>query len=138
LLGRASVDAFSGSLEAQEGGPREMGGLAFYRFISFLYRFRAFANFLTESGITGSEVAVALSGFGLNRFQIPKMLECYRRKLYHFSQFWLYLSLIDISSPIILGNLSKAIMNTKLTNEWAKEINSKKNNTASFNKLGYY
>jgi hypothetical protein len=94
-----------------------MEGLALHRFTSFLYRFRAFVNFLTKSGIIGSEVAVALSGFGLNRFQIPRMLEWYRRKLYHFGQFWLYLSLIDILSPMIPVDLSKAIVNTRLTNE---------------------
>jgi hypothetical protein len=52
-----------------------MGGFAFYRFTSFLYRFRAFVNFLTELGIIASGMAVALSEFGLNQFQIPKMLE---------------------------------------------------------------
>jgi hypothetical protein len=43
-----------------------MGDLALHRFTSFLYRFKAFVNFLTESGITGSGVAVALSGSGLS------------------------------------------------------------------------
>jgi hypothetical protein len=52
-----------------------MGGLALHRFISFLYRFRVFVNFLTELDIIGLKVAVASSKFGLNRFQIPKMLE---------------------------------------------------------------
>jgi hypothetical protein len=45
-----------------------MGDFALYRFISFLYRSKAFVNFLTESGITGLKVAVALSESGLNRF----------------------------------------------------------------------
>jgi hypothetical protein len=94
-----------------------MGGLALHRFTSFLYRSRAFVNFLTELGITGSGVAVALSGSGSSRFQIPRMLEWYRRELYHSGQSWLYLSLIDILSLVIPVDSSEAIMNTKLTNE---------------------
>jgi hypothetical protein len=78
---------------------------------------RAFVNSLTELGIIGSEVAVALSGSGLSQFQIPRMLEWYRKELYYFGQSWLYLSLIDILSPMIPVDSSKAIVNTKLTNE---------------------
>jgi hypothetical protein len=43
-----------------------MGGLAFHRFTSFLYRSKAFVNFLTKLGIIGSKVAVALSKSGLS------------------------------------------------------------------------
>jgi hypothetical protein len=94
-----------------------MGGLAFHRFTLFLYRFRAFVNFLTKSSITGSGVAVALSGSGLSRFQILRMPEWYRKELYYSGQSWLYLSLIDTSSPMIPVDLSEAIVNTRLTNE---------------------
>jgi hypothetical protein len=43
-----------------------MEDLIFYRFTLFLYRFKAFVNFLTKLGITGSEVAVVSSEFRLS------------------------------------------------------------------------
>jgi hypothetical protein len=94
-----------------------MEGFALYRFISFLHRFKVFVIFLTKSDITGSEMVIALSESGLNRFQILKMLEWYRRKLYHFGQSWLYLNLINILSPIIPVDSLEAIVSTRLTNE---------------------